>query len=432
MKRLFDVFKNANKELFLVGGAVRDIALGIDMKDLDDLDFCTNALPEETLKILRDNKFSTYEMGFEFGTVGATLRGTEDDGFPKDVQVTTYRSAEFYRRGSRHPVVKFGTTIDQDLMRRDFSINSIALDAEGNFFDPYDGLGDLKKGVLRVVSDPFETLAEDPLRILRVARFVSRLGFSIDPKLFEAACARAKNIEDISKERWLQEMNKLLVGKYVEDAFRFLAKTGVMHVILPELWNGESVEERELPQKVELALPIIKRAKINSSLRWGILLHEVSSAENNGLDISVMLRKLGKRFTFDNESLDVVNAIFRYQERILEYKSSEKAPFLRRLFIELEPYFEMLCDFAEAKEPGFDIESLKRRIEILKSENTLVPDLPAGIGKEIMREFSLKPSREVGVLKNKIEDAIIEGELENGKNESYYLAFLKTEKNSLP
>ena len=168
MKRLFEAFENAGKELYLVGGAVRDLALGQSERDLDDLDFCTNALPDETLQILRKAKFSTYDMGFEFGTVGCVLKGPEAEGFPKDCQVTTYRSHEYYRRGSRHPVVKFGETIDQDLGRRDFSINSIAMDAAGDYYDPYDGLGDLERGVLRVIGDPLETLAEDPLRILRV------------------------------------------------------------------------------------------------------------------------------------------------------------------------------------------------------------------------------------------------------------------------
>ena len=93
------LFREAGKELFLVGGAVRDLALGLEMKALDDLDFCTNALPTESLEILKKNNFSTYDMGFEFGTVGATLYGPKEGGFPKDVQVTTYRSAEFYRRG---------------------------------------------------------------------------------------------------------------------------------------------------------------------------------------------------------------------------------------------------------------------------------------------------------------------------------------------
>jgi poly(A) polymerase len=213
MKRLFDAFLHAGKELYLVGGAVRDLALGVHINALDDLDFCTNARPEESLQILKDAGFTTYDMGIEFGTVGCVLSGRRSDGYPKDCQVTTYRSEEYYRRGSRHPIVRFGDTIMQDLKRRDFSINSIALDHNGAFVDPYDGLGDLRRKVLRVVGDPLETLAEDPLRILRIGRFVSRLGFEVDEALRAAAFENADHILEISRERWLQEMSKLLCSK---------------------------------------------------------------------------------------------------------------------------------------------------------------------------------------------------------------------------
>ena len=132
MKRIFKAFSEAGKELYLVGGAVRDIALGIPQEELDDLDFCTNARPEESLQIIKDANLPYYDMGFEFGTVGAVLHGPKEEGYPKDCQVTTYRSEEYYRRGSRHPQVVFGDTIEQDLGRRDFSINSMAIDGEEN------------------------------------------------------------------------------------------------------------------------------------------------------------------------------------------------------------------------------------------------------------------------------------------------------------
>ncbi|MEL6181784.1 MAG: hypothetical protein AAFS10_22685, partial [Myxococcota bacterium] len=133
IRALFDVFADAGAELYLVGGAVRDLALGATVVDLDDLDFATSARPDQTLALLKAHRYRTYAMGIEFGTVGAVLKGPRHKGFPKDVQITTYRSGEYYRRGSRHPVVQFGDTLDQDLKRRDFSINSIAMDADGNY-----------------------------------------------------------------------------------------------------------------------------------------------------------------------------------------------------------------------------------------------------------------------------------------------------------
>ena len=415
MERLFKAFKEADKELFLVGGAVRDLALGIDMKELDDLDFCTNALPEESLKILRRNKFSTYDMGFEFGTVGATLRGPEEDGFPKDVQVTTYRSAEFYRRGSRHPEVKFGSTIEQDLKRRDFSINSMAFDENGEFFDPYDGLGDLKKGLLRVVSDPFETLAEDPLRILRVARFVSRLGFSIDSELMKAACARAGNIKDISRERWLQEMNKLIVGDYVIQAMDFLVQTGVLEVILPELSTGEGFAEM---------MTVVDRSPKSKSVRWGIFLHQVSDGESQQ-KVAQVIGQITKRFTFDNDTAKEVRSIVRHQRRIFEYDATKDDAYVRRLFIELDPCFELVCDFAESKSLDNEISSLRERVQILGSQDRLVPELPTGIGEQIMAEFSMKPSKRIGEMKSFLEAEIIEDRLESRLSGGDYIEYLR-------
>ncbi|MFW5968725.1 MAG: CCA tRNA nucleotidyltransferase, partial [Persicimonas sp.] len=191
VQELFDTFEKAGRDLYLVGGAVRDWALGEPVENLDDLDFCTDARPEETARILRDGNFHVYELGAEFGTVGAVVHGPEGEGYPKDCQITTYRSEEYYRRGSRHPSVEFGDTIEQDLGRRDFSINSMALDGRGELVDPYDGRSDLEDGILRVIGDPLETLAEDPLRILRVGRFMSKLGFEPTDELREAAAERA-------------------------------------------------------------------------------------------------------------------------------------------------------------------------------------------------------------------------------------------------
>ncbi len=418
MERLFKAFREADKELFLVGGAVRDLALGIKMEQLDDLDFCTNALPAESLNILRRNKFSTYEMGFEFGTVGATLKGPDGQGFPKDVQVTTYRSAEFYRRGSRHPQVKFGSTIEQDLKRRDFSINSMAFDENGDFFDPYDGLGDLKNGILRVVSDPFETLAEDPLRILRVARFVSRLGFSIDSELMKAACARAENIKDISRERWLQEMNKLIVGDYVIQAMDFLLETGVLAVILPEL-EAETSRDR-----FSNIMTILARAPKSKALRWGILFHEILAGES-AKKVDKTICEITKRFTFDNDMAKEVRAIVRHQNRIFEYDAGCNDAFVRRLYLELDPAFHLLCDFAETKSLDNQIPNLRKRVQDLASDKRLVPELPKGIGEEIITTFCLTPCKMIGDIKTFLLDEIIEDRLESMKSSEHYVAYLR-------
>jgi poly(A) polymerase len=455
MKRLFKAFEKANKELYLVGGAVRDLALGVDSSELDDLDFCTDARPAETLRILKDGGFNTYDMGFEFGTVGCVLQGPKSEGYPKDCQVTTYRSEEYYRRGSRHPVVKFGDTIEQDLGRRDFSINSIAMDADGNYVDPYDGLGDLERGVLRVIGDPLETLAEDPLRILRVGRFVAKLGFDVDAALYEAARQRADHILDISRERWLQEMKKLLCGDWVRPALHFLEDVRLLGIILPEVASLAGLHER-VPDEGDFqhkdvwdhTIQVIEQAPAEPILRWAALFHDIGKAWTRLLhkDGSVtfyrhekqgamLFEGIAKRFTFDNDSAREIRFIIENHGRIPQYDSDWSDAAVRRLVRDLDPYVDSLLRFARAdlttrfadkrNAALARIDELEERIRALEEAKNLRPELPSGIGNDLMKAFDLKPSPLIGDLKSALEERIIEGVLESGRPSSYYVAHLK-------
>lgn len=452
---LFEAFERAGKELFLVGGAVRDLALGRGLDTLDDLDFCTNARPGESLKILKKSNFNTYDMGFEFGTVGAVLHGDEAAGYPKDCQVTTYRSEEYYRRGSRHPVVKFGDTIDQDLGRRDFSINSIAMDASGDYYDPYNGLGDLERGVLRVVGDPLETLAEDPLRILRIGRFVARLGFDVDGALFEAAHDRAEHILDISRERWLQEMNKLLRGEHVRAALQFLHDVRILGIILPEVAALNGLHDR-VPDDGghhhkdvwDHTLQVIEQAPADTVIRWGALLHDMGKAWTRALHRdgtvtflrheqqgAMLFEGISKRFTFDNTSSAEVAAIIRDHGRIPQYTSEWSDAAVRRLVRDLDPYVDSLLKFARAdlttrfadrRAAALGrIDELERRIEELEAAASLRPVLPKGLGNEIIKEFTLKPGPIVGDIKDWLVEQVIDGALESDQPSTYYVAHLK-------
>ncbi len=454
MHRLFEAFQAAGKELYLVGGAVRDLALGLELRELDDLDFCTNARPAETLKILKQAKFSTYDMGFDFGTVGCVLHGSAEEGFPKDCQVTTYRSEEYYQRGSRHPVVKFGDTIDQDLGRRDFSINSIAMDAAGDYYDPYNGRRDLERGILRVVGDPNETLAEDPLRILRIGRFVSKLGFEVDEALFDAASHRAEHILDISRERWLQEMNKLLCGDGVRAALQFLYDVRILGMILPEVAVLHGLHER-VPDEGEHrhkdvwqhTLQVVEQAPPTTVLRWGALLHDMGKAWTRALHPdgtvtflrheqqgAMLFEGIARRLTFDNASTAEIGAIIRNHGRIPQYDSEWSDAAVRRLVRDLDPYVETMIAFSRAdlttsvplkfQAAQRRIDELERRIDELEQQASLRPVLPTGIGRTLMKEFGLKPSPIVGEIKEFLEEQIIEGVLESDRPTSYYVAHL--------
>ncbi len=452
MQRLFEAFEKAGKELYLVGGAVRDIALGIAEEELDDLDFCTNARPEESLQIIKDANLPHYDMGIEFGTVGAVLHGPKDEGYPKDCQVTTYRSEEYYDRGSRHPEVKFGDTIEQDLGRRDFSINSMAIDGEENFIDPYGGLDDLKDGLLRVVGDPWETLAEDPLRILRVARFQSRLGFDIDDDLHCASYDRAERILDISRERWLQEMTKILRGAYLHKAMEFLFDVRVLGMILPEVAVMKGFHESCPVHHKDLwahTLQVVTQAPDDDGLKWAGLLHDIGKVWTRRVDEdnekvsfyrheeqgAMLFEGISKRFKLDNATTKRVAFIIRHHGRPLQYNSEWSDAAVRRFVRDMDPYLDSMIDFArvdlttryESKRQKAveNIEELESRIEALDADDSLRAELPSGLGNVLMDEFELKPSKLVGELKTSLEQRIMDGVLESGREAQYYVENLR-------
>jgi poly(A) polymerase len=450
VKRLFEAFDNAGRDLYLVGGAVRDYELGEPVEALDDLDFCTDARPKETAKILRRAKFQVYELGAEFGTVGAVVEGPKGEGYPKDCQITTYRSDEYYRRGSRHPVVEFGDTIEQDLGRRDFSINSMALDGKGDLFDPYDGKKDLQAGILRVIGDPLETLAEDPLRILRVGRFMSKLGFEPTPTLRAAADERAHGILDISAERWLQEMTKLIKGPFVAQALRFLHEIRILGIILPEvdaLYGFHTTSPAPHRDLWTETLQVLEQAPRDGKLRWASLLCNIGKrwtrlAREDNVTFpghrtlaSRSADEIANRFRFDNDTTKEVCFLLRHHGHERNYQPDWSDADVRRYVRRADPFVENMLAFGRATIIAADderedaelkkIDHLERRIEELAEQNTLRPELPSGIGNDVMKALGIKPSPLIGEIKDWLEEEIIEDRLESRREPAYYVEYLQ-------
>jgi poly(A) polymerase len=218
------LFAAAGHELHLVGGTVRDALLG---RESEDLDFATDARPEAVLALLTPLGV-TWTAGIEFGTVGVQVRGLR-------CEVTTYR-ADRYDRVSRNPLVAYGDSLDDDLRRRDFTMNAMALSVPGHVFaDPYSGLRDLATGTLRTPADPRESFADDPLRMLRAARFVAQLGVTPTDDTVAAMRALAPEIGRITAERVQAEFSKLLLGKHPREGLELLVDTGIADVVVPEL-----------------------------------------------------------------------------------------------------------------------------------------------------------------------------------------------------
>ncbi|HET7661004.1 MAG TPA: CCA tRNA nucleotidyltransferase [Oryzihumus sp.] len=225
LTELGERFVAAGHEVALVGGPVRDAFLG---RTSPDLDFTTDATPEQTEKVLRGWADAHWDVGRAFGTIGARKGNTT-------IEVTTYR-ADAYDRTSRKPEVAFGDNLADDLVRRDFTVNAMALRLPTlEFVDPHDGLADLAARVLRTPGTPQESFADDPLRMMRAARFVAQLGFSLAPEVDAALRDMAGRLEIISAERIRVELEKLLLSAEPRAGLRVLVDTGLADQMLPEL-----------------------------------------------------------------------------------------------------------------------------------------------------------------------------------------------------
>ena len=222
-------FDKAGHRLYLVGGSVRDAMLGGIGHDLD---FTTSASPGETHAILSDFTPSTWDIGRDFGTIGAMKREGDKEW---QIEITTFR-ADAYEPGSRKPVVAFGERIEEDLVRRDFTVNAMAVDVvAGEFVDPWGGLHDLADGVLRTPAPAEVSFSDDPLRMLRAARFASRLGFRVAPEVQDAMRDMAERITIVSAERIQSEFTGLLLTDSPREGLDLLVRTGVAEHFLPEL-----------------------------------------------------------------------------------------------------------------------------------------------------------------------------------------------------
>ncbi|MEU9604093.1 CCA tRNA nucleotidyltransferase [Streptomyces sp. NPDC048057] len=266
-------FQEAGFRLALVGGSVRDALLG---RLGNDLDFTTDARPEDVLKIIRPWADSVWDVGIAFGTVGAQKSGYQ-------IEVTTYRS-EAYDRTSRKPEVSYGDSIEEDLVRRDFTVNAMAVALpEKEFIDPHHGLEDLAAKVLRTPGTPEASFSDDPLRMMRAARFSAQLDFEVAPEVVTAMTEMSARIEIVSAERVRDELNKLVLSAHPRKGLALLVDSGLAAHVLPELpaLRLESDEHHRHKDVYEHSLTVLEQAidleeeGPDLVLRLSALLHDI-------------------------------------------------------------------------------------------------------------------------------------------------------------
>ena len=419
------IFQEAGHELSLVGGPVRDAFLG---RIAPDLDFTTSANPDETLAILKPHVDAHWDIGRAFGTIGARIG---DD----TIEITTYR-ADQYSLDSRNPEVTFGISLEDDLFRRDFTVNSMALKLPSKeFIDPYKGLQDLLDGVLRTPGKPEDSFSDDPLRMLRAARFASQLGFEIEPATFEAMQAMAGRIEIISAERIQVELTKLMLGKHPRAGLEALVDSGLAAFILPELpaLKLETDEHHHHKDVYEHTLTVVEQAidyekdynlEGDFVLRFAALMHDTGKPATRKLEPgggvsfyhhdmvgSKLTIKRMKALKFDNDTIKAVARLVELHLRFFGYSDQAWSDSAIRRYVRdaddqlLRLHALTRADVTTRNQRKADrlshaYDDLEQRIGVIMEQeelNALRPDLS---GEDIMRILDLKPSKQVGEAYN--------------------------------
>ena len=419
--KLGEIFKNAGHELALVGGPVRDAFLG---RKAPDLDFTTTATPDEILAIIKPIVDAHWDIGRDFGTIGARIGNDQ-------IEITTYR-ADKYDRDSRKPEVAFGNDLNEDLFRRDFTINSMALRLPSKtFVDPFNGLQDLLAGVIRTPGKPEDSFSDDPLRMMRGARFASQLGFEIEPATFDAMVAMAARIEIISAERVRDEIVKLMLGANPRKGLTALVESGLAELVLPELpaLRLEVDEHHHHKDVYEHTLTVVEQAidyektyglEGDFVLRFAALLHDCGKPKTRRLEPgggvsfhqhdlvgSRIAKKRMQALKFDNETIRAVGRLIELHLRFFGYGDqgwSDSA--VRRYVRDAEDLLERLHALTradvttrnkrKADRLSFAYDDLENRIAALREQEELDSLRPDLSGEEIMAILNLKPSREVG------------------------------------
>jgi poly(A) polymerase len=421
LRELGSAFEGAGHELYLVGGSVRDALLG---RLSPDLDFTTDARPEQVQEILRRWADNVWDTGIEFGTVGVGKGGQR-------LEITTFR-ADTYDQVSRSPEVRFGDRLDDDLVRRDFTANAMAVritpSGPGEFLDPQGGLAALRERMLDTPAAPSVSFGDDPLRMLRAARFVSQRGFTVAPRVREAIEEMAPQLARISAERVAAELDKLLLGDDPVSGIDLLVQTGMGEVVLPEVGGMQmAIDEHHQHKDVyQHSLTVLRQAMVLEDdgpdlvLRWAALLHDIGKPAtrrhepNGGVSFhhhevvgAKMARKRLRALKYSKQMVEDVSQLVYLHLRFHGYgdgKWTDSA--VRRYVTDAGPLLPRLHKLVRADcttrnkrraarlQASYD--RLEARIAELAAKEDLARIRPDLDGNKIMELLDIPPGPQVG------------------------------------
>ncbi|MBI2103460.1 HD domain-containing protein [Candidatus Woesebacteria bacterium] len=442
-------FDKAGFEIYVVGGAVRDI---LTNREVDDWDFTTNATPPEILKVFPEGFYDN-----QFGTVGIAHESS-----PNPYEITTFRTEHGYSDARRPDKVEWGKTLEEDLVRRDFTINAMAIgqvkgerqevkEGETLFYhlpftfyliDKFGGQKDLKNKIIRAVGDPNERFSEDALRLMRAVRIAAELGFTIEEKTFDAIKANASLINKIAKERVRDELLKLLASPNPYDGILVLRNSGLLLEILPEMEKTFGVEQKS-PGRHHIydvgthslySLKAVAEKNSDPIVRLATLIHDIGKPQtykkldngtitfyNHEVVGARMAKQIAERLRLSSKDSEKLWRLVRYHQFTVNENQTDSA--LRRFIrhVGIENVSDML-DLrvgdrlgGGARETSWRLEEFKKRLVEVQKQPFTVKDLKID-GNDVMKALDIKPGPHVGEILDQLFEEVVEKKIENERN----------------
>ena len=421
---IINTLSNAGFESFAIGGSVRDTLMGRSTKGWD---FTTNAVPEEILKLFPDSFYDN-----QFGTVGVKIKKSKVKSQKQNEQetidvyeITTYRSEKGYS-DHRHPdKISWGKTIEEDLARRDFTINAIAFDGK-TIIDPHKGQGDIEKKLIRTVGEPAVRFAEDALRMMRAVRIAAELGFFIEEQTLSAIKSNTKLLSIISRERIHDELLRLLSAEFCADGVLLLKNSGLMQEILPELESAFTVEQKS-PMRhhiYDVGTHSVMAMKYCPSsdpvVRLATLLHDIGKVQtyhkdetglitfyNHEVVSTKLARRIAERLRLSKRNTEKLLTLIRWHQFSVDERQTDSAlrRFIRRVGKDnLDDMLALRIGDrlgGGAQETSWRLELYKKRLIEVQKQPFTVADLKIN-GHDVMKEYNCKPGPIIGKVLNQL------------------------------